>query len=302
MDFNKKNKLAQIEKQKQFLLDNKGDLSLTSILSSERCQPLLIFDCIEKDDVVLDDRYYPNFFLMADLQEIGADGIFRGQSQRYYDFRTGEKLGKNDHIALWKKPNKPTWMSQEKYNTYPCQIQIRELKVNGNIYVMTFLNSKKYPKAELAEIYKRRWEVEINLKSIKAIMNMDMLSCKTPEMVKKEIGVHFLAYNFIRIIMAEACIKHNSLPWKISFKGTIQLLNEFMPQFLSSSIAKNKMMYSELLKLIVKNKVGNRPGRIEPRVIKQRPKPFPTLKGPRKSEKMKLMRKVQKRILKNAEA
>ena len=466
MDFNKKNKLAQIEKQKQFLLDNKGDLSLTSILSSERCQPLLnecrefrdriytplktiflfikqvlnpdkscskavagmavercvtgkaavsintgpyckarmrlpentvhelvketgkmaskaalqgwkvygrelkvfdgstakmadtpenqrvfpqhknqkegagfpimrfvavmslttgtvidyavdaykgkgtgessllrsIFDCIEKDDIVLGDRYYPSFFLMADLQEIGADCIFRGQSQRLYDFRTGEKLGKNDHIASWKRPNRPAWMSKERYDAYPCQIQIREFKVNGNIYVTTFLNNKKYHKAELAEIYKRRWEVEINLKSIKAIMNMDMLSCKTPEMVKKEIGVHFLAYNFIRIIMAEACIKHNSLPWKISFKGTIQLLNEFMPQFLSSSIAKNKMMYSELLKLIIKNKVGNRPGRIEPRVIKQRPKPFPTLKGPRKSEKMKLMRKVQKRILKNAEA
>ena len=103
-------------------------------------------------------------------------------------------------------------------------------------------------------------------------MSMDMLSCKTPEMVIKELGIHFLAYNFIRIIMAEACIKNRALPWKISFKGAIQLLNAFMPYFLNSSVVKNQMLYDRMLALIVKNKVGNRPGRVEPRLVKQRPK------------------------------
>jgi hypothetical protein len=237
---------------------------------------------------------------MADLKKIDADGIFRGQSQRHYDFRSGERLGKNDHIVFWEKPYKPAWMTQSKYDSYPDNIQVREFKVGGNIYVTTFLNARKYHKKELANIYERRWDVEINLKSIKAIMNMDMLSCKTPSMVKKEIGIHFLAYNFIRIIMAEACENHDAIPWKISFKGTVQLLTVFMPHFLKSGIRKNKILYTEMLSLIVKNKVGNRPGRVEPRVIKQRQKPFPTLKRQRSIEKEILMKKLNKRILRNA--
>jgi len=261
-----------------------------------------IFDCIEKDDIVLGDRYFPNFFLMADLNKMGADGIFRGQSQRNYDFRTGERIGKNDHIVFWNKPSRPEWMDQEKYDSYPEKIQVREFKVGGNVYVTTFLNGKGYHKKELSSIYQRRWDIEVNLRSIKSIMSMDMLLCKTPDMVKKEIGIHFLAYNFIRIIMAEACALYKAIPLKISFKGTVQLLNDFMPHFLNSSAQKNKMMYAEMLMLIVKNKVGNRPGRFEPRAIKQRPKPFPTLNRPRIVEKEKIMRKMNRMILRNAAA
>ncbi len=259
-----------------------------------------ILTCIEKDDIALGDRYFPNFFLMADLNKIGADGIFRGQGQRHYDFRSGVRLGKNDHIVFWEKPYKPTWMAQKEYDSYPDKIQVREFKVAGNVYVTTFLNARKYHKKELASIYERRWDVEINLKSIKATMNMDMLSCKTPDMVKKEIGIHFLAYNFIRIMIAEACIRHDAVPWKVSFKGTVQLLAAFMPYFLGSSTRRNKILYAKMLALIVKNKIGNRPGRIEPRVIKQRHKPFPTLKRQRSVEKEMLMKKLSKRIARNA--
>ena len=202
-------------------------------------------------------------FLLYDLKHIGADGIFRGQAQRHYDFRSGVKLGKNDHVVHWKKPSKPAWMDQEQYDAYPIEIQVREFKVNGNVYVTTFLDTKKYHKQELAKIYERRWDVEINLKSIKEIMNMDFLSCKTPEMVRKEMGIHFLAYNFIRIIMAEACEKHNETPSKISFKGSVQQINSFTPYFLNSSEEKNRILYTEMLQLIVKNKIGNRPGRDE---------------------------------------
>lgn len=211
------------------------------------------------------------------------------------------RLGKNDHITKWKRPVKPEWMSDEQYSIYPEEVEVREFKVNGNVYVTTFLNPKKYHKKELARIYERRWDVEINLKSIKAIMNMDFLSCKTPEMVRKEIGTHFLAYNFIRIIIAAACEKYNALPWKISFKGTVQLVHSFMPHFVNSSEEKNKMLYAEMLKLIIQNKIGNRPGRVEPRAVKRRPKAFPSLSKPRIVEKMKLMKKIEKRLLRNAE-
>lgn len=239
---------------------------------------------------------------MCDLKHIGADGIFRGHAQRHYDFRSGTRLGKNDHVINWKKPSRPAWMTQEKYDAYPTEMQVREFKVNGNVYVTTFLNARKYHKQELAKIYERRWDVEINLKSIKEIMDMDFLTCKTPEMVRKEIGIHFLAYNFIRIIMAEACERHNMLPWKISFKGSMQQINSFSPYFLNSNEEKNKMLFAEMLQLIVKNKIGNRPGRVEPRAVKRRPKAFPSLSRPRSIEKNRLMRKVEKMISRNAAA
>lgn len=92
--------------------------------------------------------------------------------------------------------------------------------------------------------------------------------------------------------MAEACAKHNAIPWKISFKGTMQLINEFMPYFINSSANKNKMMYVELLRCIVKNKIGTQPGRIEPRMLKQKRKPFPTLDRPRFVEKERLQLKI----------
>ena len=261
-----------------------------------------IFNCIKYDDIVLGDRYFPSFFLMADLRNIGADGIFRGQAQRNYDFRTGERLGKYNHIASWKKPKKPAWMSQEQYDAYPDVMPVREFKVAGNVYVTTFLDAKTYPNRDLAKIYCRRWDIEINLRSIKSIMEMDMLSCKTPAMVRKEIGIHFLAYNGIRLIMAEACVKHDALPWQVSFKGTIQLIDEFMPHFLKSSDEKSEKLYNEMLRLVIKNKIGNRPGRVEPRVIKQRAKPFKTMQISRKIAKARLEKKRDKLILKHAEA
>lgn len=98
---------------------------------------------------------------MCDLKHIGADGIFRGHAQRHYDFRSGIRLGKNDHVVNWKKPNRPEWMTQEKYDAYPAEMQVREFKVNGNVYVTTFLHARKYHKQELAKIYERRWDVEM---------------------------------------------------------------------------------------------------------------------------------------------
>jgi hypothetical protein len=118
---------------------------------------------IKKNDIVLADRYFPSFFFIADLQKIGADGIFRAQTQRNYDFRTGEKLGKNDHVVKWTKPVKPDWMSQVEYDACPGEIKVREFKVGDGIYVTTFLDSNKYHKRELSNIYKLRWKIEINL-------------------------------------------------------------------------------------------------------------------------------------------
>ena len=169
--------------------------------------------------------------MIHDLKNKNVDVIVPGHIQRHSDFRKGKRLGKKDHITVWKKPKRPEWMSQEAYKKYPNEIPIREFKSNGVIYISTFFDASLYPKNELYLLYKRRWEVELHLNSIKTVMGMDMLSCKSPEMLRKEIGVHFLAYNIVRTIIIEACIINSAMPWKVSFKSTLQLLNQFLPRF-----------------------------------------------------------------------
>lgn len=257
---------------------------------------------IQPDDIVLGDRNFPSYFLLADLAILGADGIFKGHAQRKYDFRQGEKRGKKDHVTYWKKPQKPDWMDKKTYQNYPSTLRIREFKVDGAVYVTTFFNAKQYPKRELAKIYKLRWHIEINLKSIKSTMMMDKLSCKTPEMVRKEIGIHFLAYNIIRILIAEAGQRSGVHPREISCKGAIQLLHSFMPFFMSSTSKENERLYARMLSLMVKNKIGNRPGRFEPRRIKQRGRLFKFLNQPRHIEKIKLKKKIERKIALYAEA
>lgn len=253
-----------------------------------------ILGCIAENDILLCDRLYCNFFLTCELLDRNADILVPGHNQRCYDFRKGVRLDKKDHIVPWVKPRQPEWMSLQDYAQYPKQIQIREFKLGGVIYITTLLDAEKYHKKELALLYKRRWEIEVNLRSIKTILKMDKLSCKSPDMIKKEIGVHFLAYNIIRHIMVNACVQYGALPNKVSFKGSLQLLNEYMPYLLTCSSQKKwELFYGEILRLIVTKKVGDRPGRCEPRAVISRPKTsFPILKKSRKAEQIKLQKKV----------
>lgn len=260
-----------------------------------------ISDCIVEDDILLGDAYYPNFFFLNDLICKKVDGIFVSK-RRKIDFRRGVKSDKKDHLIEWKKPNRPKWMDKEIYDSYPKEMTIREFKVNGLAYVTTFLDSKKYHKKELAKVYEARWKIELNLKSLKETMRMEMLSCKTPEMVRKEIGIHFLAYNFIRRIIAESCIRHDEIPNTISFKGSIQLINQFIPFFVRGSEDKNRELYDVLLIQIMRNKVGNRPGRIEPRAIKRRSMKYKILTKPRAEERIRLRQSFEKRISQHAES
>jgi len=246
-----------------------------------------ILSCIEPNDICLGDRYYPHFFLLCDLKARGADGVFRAAAQRRYDFRRGKRLGLQDHIATWTKPNRPNWMNKEDYQNYPDSIQVREFKRYGLIYVTTLLDCKQHRKEELCLLYKRRWEVETHLNYIKTVMNMSHLSCKTPLMIEKEIAVHFLAYNLIRGLMIKASIKHQLAPNQISFKSTTQLLNHFTPLIAHVKPQSHAMLFEILLDCIAKNKVANRPGRAEPRAVKRRPKTFPVLRECRKLKQKK---------------
>ncbi len=229
-------------------------------------------------DVMLADALFCNYFLIALLQAAGVDVLFEQHGSRITDFRRGHKLGERDHVVQWPKPKtRPRWMTREQYRSFPDELTVREAKVGGQVLVTTLVDARAVPKGELGELYRRRWNVELDLRNLKTTLGMDVLSCQTPEMNDKEMWVYLLAYNLIRLLMTEAAIAAGEDPRRLSFKHTVQIWT----QWTGRGVSNDPVQHALLLKLIAQRKVGNRPRRIEPRARKRRPKPFPWLKVPR---------------------
>ena len=228
-------------------------------------------------DVMLADALYCNYFLIATLMAQGVDGVFEQNGSRITDFRRGQSLGTRDHIVCWSKPAaRPQWMTPEQYARFPDQITLREVKVDHQVLVTTLVDHRRIGKDDLSQLYARRWNVELDLRNLKTTTGMDVLSCQTPQMNDKQLWVHLLAYNVIRLLMAQAASKAGVDPRGLSFKHTVQLWTEWTARGLCA--AKDNQ---RLFVLIAQSKVGHRPGRIEPRMRKRRPKPYPWLKVPR---------------------
>jgi len=240
-------------------------------------------------DMLLADALYCNYFLIATLQTIGVDVLFEQHGARTTDFRRGEALGKRDHQVHWQKPKtRPDWMTREQYQAFPEQLLVRELRVGGRILVTTLLSPRETCKRELHRLYERRWNIELDLRCIKTTLRMETLSCKTPEMIEKELWVYLLAYNLIRVLMAQAAHAAGVQPRELSFKHTVQIWTAWTSQTLAALATRQHV---ELFRLIAQIRVANRPKRVEPRARKRRPKPFPWLKVPR----TRARRKIRKR-------
>ncbi|HBH35861.1 MAG TPA: hypothetical protein DDW45_05670 [Gammaproteobacteria bacterium] len=231
--------------------------------------------------ILLGYAFYTTYFLLCDLQKRGVDGVFEqhGSRRRSADFRRGQRLGPRDHLIKLQKPKKkPDWTSQSEYDQAPGSLEVRELYTGGKILVTTLLFPKDTSKAALKKLYRDHWNVELDLRNIKTTPGMDMLTCRTPAMAEKEIWVYLLAYNLIRILMAQAALLADLLPRQLSFKHTLQLWISWR-QINPGSDGDEKL--TGLFILIAQQRVGKRPGRIEPREVKRRPKPFPLLIRPR---------------------
>jgi len=241
-----------------------------------------LHDTLCAGDILLADALYCSYFQIATLQAAGVDVLFEQHGSRITDFRRGRCLAERDHLVRWSKPaHRPEWMSLEQYTGYPEEILVREAKVDGQVLVTTMHNARAVPKRELAALYARRWHVELDIRNIKTTLGMEVLRCLTPSMVEKELWVCLLAYNLIRLLMAQAAYTAGVHPRELSFKHTVQMWSHW-----PSSAAPG-----ELFRLIAQRPVGNRPGRSEPRVRKRRPKSFPWLKVPRQIAR----RKIRKR-------
>ncbi len=239
-----------------------------------------LLDRLEAGSVLIGDAFFPTYFLLAELKRRGVDGIFEQHGSRHLstDFRCGSRLGERDHVIEYEKPKlKPSWMTEVDYAQAPDRLTVRELHVGGKTLVTTLLCAKQAPKNELKLLYRRRWQVELDFRHLKTTMGMDVLSSKSPAMAVKEIWVHLLAYNLIRRMMLQAARIEGVQPHLLSFKHALQLCIAWRHAVthLDSNAA------NLLLCLIARRRVGKRPGRIEPRAIKRRPKPFPLLTKPR---------------------
>ena len=236
-------------------------------------------------DVMLGDAFYCNYFLIATQRAAGIDVVFAQNGARTTDFRRGESLGVRDHVVSWPKPKtRPQWMNEQQYKDFPDQLAVREVQVGSRVLVTTMLDPKQVCKNELSELYAKRWHTELDLRNLKTTLGMDVLSCNTPQMNEKELWVHLLAYNVIRLLMAQAALNAHVHPRDISFKHTVQLWTQWTAQRLASTPAHNDLLF----RLIAQSQVNNRPGRIEPRARKRRPKPYHWLKESRRRARRRI--------------
>jgi hypothetical protein len=247
---------------------------------------------LKAGDVVLADRYFSGWFDLALLQQRSAHVVVRKHQLRATDFRTGQRLGPDDQLVCWKKPQRPSWMSAEEYAHLPDSLMLREIRVRVTqpgfrtqelVVVTTLLDPQQYPAEAIATLYRRRWQAELNLRSLKVVLQMDHLRCKTPHRVRNEFYMHLVAYNLIRRVMAVAAARAGREPWTVSFKGTLQTAHRLLP-LLATSISTDAWC-NALLDALAAHTVGDRPNRCEPRVKKRRPKPYRKMTKPRQDYK-----------------
>ena len=245
---------------------------------------------LDAGDVLLTDRYLCSYMEIVLLKQQGVDFVGRMHSQRKVDFRRGKRLGRYDHVVQWQRPPRSEWMSRKQYTTIPETLSIREFRcrivrpgyrTRTIVVATTLLSDEEYSVTELSQLYRLRWDAEINLRSLKTMMNMDVLRCQSPEMVRKEIWAHLLAYNLIRTLIAQAAAKHRKHPRQISFTRAMRTLEAFRPTLAHTPSQQLATIYEYMLQAIASHEIANRPNRLEPRQRKRRPKPYSLMTKPR---------------------
>jgi hypothetical protein len=250
-------------------------------------------DLFKPGDICLGDKAFSSYFDLADLLSVGVDSVVTqatGKRKPIAEANCVEKLGNNDLLVEWKKPvwQKKSAYTKQQWEALPETLILRQIKVEvkqkgfrvKSFYIITtLLDPLDYPVEELAELYLRRWEVELNFDDLKTLMGMDHLRCRTPDRVKKELLMYFIAYNAARWMLNEAALKHEIDPMRVSFKGVLQELRNWEFQLNNPQLTHNRkrQIIAELYSGISLRIVPLRPGRKEPRCLKRRPKPYQLL-------------------------
>jgi hypothetical protein len=247
---------------------------------------------IQQNDVFLGDRAYSGWFNVARLIQRGVHVVVRKCQSRATNFRAGKHLGKDDHVVQWQKPpqyRSAMGMTREEYDSFPQFITIREIRIRVKqrgfrtheiIVATSLLDHQKYTHDDLARLFLQRWHAELNLRSLKQVLQMDHLRCLEPHRVRNELRAHLLAYNLVRQVMCEAALRGDVQPWHLSFKGTLTKLTELLPSL--GTVTESNHLCDVILDRCLQHLVGNRFGRYEPRLVKRRPKRYKFIHKPRR--------------------
>jgi hypothetical protein len=254
-----------------------------------------LMDKLCPGDVVVADRYFAGYFGIARMKQRGIDVLVRQHQRRHTDFRRGRRLGKRDHVVSWARPKRPSWMDQATYATMPESVLMREVRLADLTLVTTLLDANEVGKLELVKLYGQRWQIELDFRAIKTAMQMEILRCKSPEMICKEIAAHLLAYNLVRTVMARAACHAHVLPRQLSFKATVQVLNAFEENLRFCPHARLTTRHAIVLASVAQVILPVRPDRVEPRAVKRRPKPRKLLTEPRRVVRERLRKQQQRR-------
>jgi len=251
---------------------------------------------LQPGDILLADALLATWWVIAEARATGVDVVMPQHGRRLTDFSRGESLGKRDHLAVWCRPQRPGWMSVEAYKRYPVEMVMRECEVDGRVLVTTLLDPAFVSPRELDDLYSLRWTIEVDWRTIKATMEMDVLRCCSPAMVRKEIAVCLLAYNLVRWAMATAAALAHLLPRVLGFTGAKRVLLAFAEQLRRSPGQRLAVLFSTVLAAISTLLLPHRPGRVEPRAKKRRSS-LPILTVPRKVARQQQLAKREARRL-----
>jgi hypothetical protein len=248
-----------------------------------------LWDQIQPGDVLLGDRLYGDFWTLARAWVKGADVVARPTGAREAIRFDGRRA--SDLRVCWLKPSRPKWLSREEYNRLPKYLYLRAVRVvvrqrgfrtRRLVLVTTLRDTAAVSRADLADLYRRRWQAELNLRSLKQALQMDILRGHSPQMVRKEVWAHLLVYNLVRQVMVHAAVAAGVRADELSFTGAVQTLNAFLPEMRAVQTAEDaQVLWEVLLWAVAEHRVGDRPDRVEPRAVKRRPKPYPRLDEPR---------------------
>jgi hypothetical protein len=259
----------------------------------ERSLFRLLWDSLEKGDVLLADRGFCGFAEFYFLQGRGVDCVMRNHQCRTVGRTLLRSLGKGDRLILWHKgkagrhaPDKSVWA------TLPDTLTLREIafvvsvkgfRTEAITVVTTLLDPDRFPTEAFADLYRRRWNAELFLRDIKTTMGMDILRCKTPAMIHKELTMHLIAYNLVRLTMLQAATGHDLSFERVSFKGTVSTLRQWACHFAAAAQPRARnALWDLLLRVLASDPVPHRPDRVEPRARKRRPKNYQLLNKPRR--------------------
>jgi putative transposase len=279
-----------------------GGLAVGPYEGKQSGEPALLrslLDRLRPGSVLLADRHYCSYFLVALLVGRGVDVVFRMHQRRDVDFRRGRRLGPDDHIVRWQRPARPEWMDEETYAAMPATLTVREVRgqvrtpgfrVEEVVAVTTLLDAREHSREDITDLYHERWHVELDIRAIKVTLGMEVLRCQTPFMLEREIWATFLGYNLVRKVSCQAALAAGKHPRQISFTATLDAVRQGWEQRTYGRASVRRALAEALLAALGKEGVGDRPDRCEPRAVKRRPKSQALLTVPRAEARAELLK------------